>query len=154
MAYVPKRINIATLLLKEETTFGTEATPSASTDGMLLAMAGNTPNWMPDEVEFDGNLGDNSAGLQGFEYAPPAGRTVSINAPMYFRGYGSAYSASNVPPNGFHVGMKACGYGVTVVTTGGSESITYTPHGDSTTPTSLTGYGWGRQVLGASNLVR
>lgn len=153
MVYIPKRMNIISALAKVETTFGVDATPVAATDGVLLQMDGSTANPMPDSYEFEGDNGPNSIGLQPTRRSPPSGRSAAFDLMMYFRGYGSAYSASNVPPNGLHALMKACGYTATSITTPGSESWTYAMHGDSTTPTSNTIYAYCRQVLGASNLV-
>ncbi len=153
-SYVPKRLNIVSASCAEESPFGTEATIDQTTDGILLQMDGSTALLMPDAYEFEGDNGPNSIGLLPNRRSPPSGRSASIDIMMYFRGFGAAYSVTDLPPNRFHRLMKGCGYTPTVVVTGGSESVTYAPHGDSTTPTSLTIYSWARQVLGAGNLVR
>lgn len=153
MAYISKRMNIISALAKVETTYGVDPTPAAATDGVLLQMDGSTANPMPDAYEFEGDNGPNSVGLQPSRRSPPTGRSSSFDLAMYFRGYGSAYSAVLVPPNGFHALMKACGYTATAAVGAGVEKWTYTTELDSVTPTSLAIYAWTRQVLATSNLV-
>lgn len=153
-SYAKKRLNILSLLVKEEAVIGTPETPTAAANAVMLALPGDTPNMMPDEYDFDGSYGENPAGQGPLLQIVPNGRNGTCEAQMFWRGYGGAYSASNVSPNGFHPLMKGCGMTATVTTTGGSEKIVYTLHGDDTTPTHLTMVGWGRQVLGASNLVK
>jgi hypothetical protein len=154
MAYAQKRLNILSLLVKEEAVPGVAETPAAGTDAVMIALPGDTPNMMPDEYDFDGSYGDNPAGMSPLPLIVPNGRSGTLEVQMYWRGYGSAYSGVNVSPNRFHALMKGCGHSAAVTTTGGSEKIEYTLQGDDVVPTHLTMEGWGRQVLGASNLVK
>jgi hypothetical protein len=52
------------------------------------------------------------------------GRIVDLEINVEVTGFGAAYSASNLPPA--HPLFRACGLAQAVVTTGGSESVTYT----------------------------
>jgi hypothetical protein len=54
---------------------------------------------------------------------PLSAKWVELTIPVHLRGYGSAYSASNLPES--DVLNRICGLSQTVVTTGGSESVTY-----------------------------
>lgn len=149
--YVASRLNLLEALIKTETTYGTDATPSATTDAVWLAQPGNSPNIMPDTWGFSGDNGPNSVGLQPRLYSSPSQRSGSIDLSLYFRGAGAAYAAGVTPLDGFHTILKACGYTATGSFTSSAETWTYAPTGDGTTPTSATIYAYGRQIDGTSN---
>lgn len=155
MTYIPRRLNVYDMQAKVETTYGVDSAPSPATDGVYLQYdAEDVPEIIAEEIEYRGELGPNSVGLGPNRRVAFSGRGASFPAGMYFRGGGAAYSASVVPPNGFHAFMKAAGFTATVDTTAASEKWTYAVTADSTTPTSLTCYGWCAQSLGASTLER
>lgn len=153
MAYVPKRLNVLSAMAKVEATYNVDPVPAAATDGVLLQIDASTANLMPDVWSYSGDNGPNSVGLEANPWSAPTGRSCTASMPMFFRGAGAAYSASVVPPNGWHVLIKGCGYTATGSFGAGVEKFTYTPTADSVTPTSNTIYLNGRQVLSASNMV-
>jgi len=151
MGMVPVTRNIYGLLDKNEGTFGTDASPVAATDAFWLMYSGSAPGApMTEKLGFDGKIGKNYAGLQGLKNAAPSMRSFSLPATIYPRGYGAAYSVTHLPPNGFHAAMLSAGYLATVVTTGGSESVSYAPQGDGT-PVSSTLYMNAGRVIATGN---
>jgi len=112
-------VNREVILVKTQAVAGTPVVPSASTDAVLV----ESPNWgqeglrMVERPAIRANIGS----LQHI-YAGSL-RTVSFDIEM--KGPGSAYSASVLPEMDALLG--ACGLGRTVVTTAGSESVTYQP---------------------------
>lgn len=111
--------NREVILAKIESVYNTDPTPSASTDAVLV----EDPSWSHE-------------GLRMIERAPVqaslatkkhlyAGSLKQVTFAMEMKGSGAAYSASVAPE--MDVLLRACGFGRTLVTTGGSESITYEP---------------------------
>lgn len=154
IAYAAIRRNVLAVALKQEAVFGTDIVPTTSANAVWIAKAGNTPNIMPDAYGFDGSNGPQSAGLQPRQYSAPSQRSGTIDIDYQHQGPGSAYSTTVFALNGGDAIMQTCGYSKTLVVTGGSESITYTPTGDGTTPLSASIYGFDGQVLGAGNMRR
>jgi hypothetical protein len=150
--YASIRRNAMSVLRKGEATYATDATPVAATDAVWLLKPGSTPNIMPDTYGFDGDNGPNSAGLQPRLHSAPSQRSGTIDIDWQHQGPGVAYSVSAFALNGGDGMMQSCGYAKTLVTTAGSETITYTPVGDGTTPVSDTIYGFDGQVLAAGNM--
>lgn len=111
------------LLAKLESAYLGGGSLSTSTDGILCA----EPPGVPAKAYlFDGGRGraEGTGGLR--KGAPPTGGTRSGTVKGHLRGYGAAYSAANLPPD-LHRFMLASGHSHAVVTTGGSETVTYTP---------------------------
>lgn len=124
------------LLARLEPTYGTLPSFSASTDGVQLMERVDIGgiNYL-----FDGARGRGPGNFARQPRVAPTGRGLSPPGMMIEgKGAGSAYSAS-VLPRDLHVFLKASGYEHTVVTTGGAESVTYTPTARNTAPASL---GW------------
>ena len=115
-----KLIKIYGLRAKLETTYGTSSTPAA-TDAIQLselpqlavAFANDGMRALP-----PGTMGNQNRVV-------PSGRTGKTNFKFEPVGFGTAYSAANLPRG--HALLRACGLDAAVVTTGGLESVTYTP---------------------------
>jgi len=112
-------VRIQSFLAKIEATEGTDPTLAATN---AIRLAG--PMQITDGAEFM-NLREDaiSEGLGPLSPLVPAGKFVELVFGVHLRGYGSAYSASNLPE--VDALLRACGLSQTVVTTGGSESVTY-----------------------------
>lgn len=138
-----KLVTLAGLLMKEESTYGTFAPPSASTDGFLLQYDDRNVGALASvEWAFDGDLGPSVASGAPTKRAAPAGRSWRAQLPFRMKGFGSAYSGSNTPSG--HRALKACGFDATVTTTGGSEKWDYSPTAEGTTFTSVSIEGYAR----------
>lgn len=118
----PRKIRLRGMLAKPESTYGTDPTPSASTDGVRVkGTLRPRPEWAFPNKREDVVTG-NTIGM-----APPgipAGLFVQLEVEVELTGAGSAYSASVLPQA--HALLMGCGFGNAIVTTGGSESSTYT----------------------------
>jgi len=95
-----------------------------ATDGIQLV---ELPEWPTDDYLYRGDVG----GFPGTGAAAPNNPAVGLQLrgipyKTRVKGAGSAYSASNLPRD-IHVGMKVSGHDHVVVTTGGAETVTYTP---------------------------
>ena len=112
-------VNREVILVKTQTAAGSPATPSASTDAVLV----ESPNWgqeglrMVERPAVRANIGTLKHLYAGML------RTVSFDVEM--KGSGAAYSASVLPEMDALLG--ACGLGRTIDTTSGSETVTYKP---------------------------
>lgn len=111
--------NREVILAKIESTYNQDSSPAAGTDAVLV----EDPSW-------------GHEGLRMIERSPVqaslathkhlyAGSLKQVSFTMEMKGSGAAYSASVAPE--MDVLLRACGYGRTLVTTSGSESITYEP---------------------------
>lgn len=109
------------ILAKIESTYGVDAVPVAA-DGLYAAIGG-----LPEIVQEANTLNDVSRGgvLSKMQPAPPGPRSFRFSVRVPLRGRGAAYSASVKPKVGTL--LRACGFSETLVTTGGSESVTYKP---------------------------
>ncbi len=112
-------VNRELILAKIESTYNVDSTPSAATDAILV----ENINWsqeglrMVDRPSIQASLSTNQQIY--------AGSLRSVTFDVEIKGAGAAYSASVAPE--VDVLLRACGMGVTLVTTVGSESITYEP---------------------------
>jgi hypothetical protein len=130
------------LLAKLEASYNAGGSPSTATDGVLLEELA--------QLKFSyANDGARPAppGTAGYQTrVRPSGRAVELTAKVAPKGAGAAYSASVLP--NVHALLRASGMDAVINTTGGSESVTYTP-----TPLPSAGYGsdvmsfYGRQQL-------
>lgn len=115
------------VLAKLESVYGTAVTLAASTDGVLVTESPNVAL----EYSFDGALQGKAPGTAGrLQRVGREGRAGAATLMMHGRGAGAAYSASVLP--GVHVPMRFTGFDATVGTTGGSESVIYTPSAEDT----------------------
>lgn len=131
----PKLRNLFGLMAKVETTYGVAVSLAGATDGILVT---EIPDVKPEYVH-DGSRNGRSVGMGPLKRVNKSGRAAKLSVITEARGFGAAYSASNLPS--VDRLMKAAGYGATVVTTGGLETVTYAPiaiSGAGSAPASLT----------------
>ncbi len=122
---MPQSYRVDGLLAKEESTYGTDSTPAAGTDGVRvsqrvfsnLQVGFEFPNLRRDVA---------NGGLLSAAPAPPGGRFCRVQVGWDARGAGAAYSSSTpVRPEADPL-LVACGYQRTHDDTGSAESVAYT----------------------------
>ncbi|NOT08398.1 MAG: hypothetical protein HOP28_09355 [Gemmatimonadales bacterium] len=148
-----KNVNVAGVLLKEETTYAAGQTLSASTDGFELWMPGKEASIIEDGYLDDGDMGLQLGGLGSAPRVPPAGKDAKGTLKTFFRGPGVAYAANVFAP--IQPALKAAGYDVALDVTGGAEKRTYTPTAEGSALTSLGMEGYhrgGKRVIGGAFL--
>lgn len=116
---------IAVLLAKVETTEGTDATPSVTTDGIQILEpleAGGEPAFKHPRAKLA--VG---AAIQASSPLTPKGFKGSWSSNVHVRGArsGAAFSASNLPE--IDPFLQSAGFAAALVTTAGAETVTYTP---------------------------
>lgn len=129
-----KTLNRWAVLVKIESSYGSDASPAASDDGILVV---ERPD--PDlDYAHDGARGDSPASRGPLPRAAPSGPEASVELVCEGIGAGSAYSASNLP----HLDalIRAAGLSGTVDTTAGSEKVTYEIEADVGSVDSVTAY--------------
>jgi hypothetical protein len=114
------RPRILAIAAKIEATSGVDAVPTLAANalnvvGVPALNLGYLESGVRDDV-VSGVLGT-------VDRAAPAGRNVSFDMVMEVKGFGAAYSGANRPEA--DVPLRASGRSATVVTTPGSESVTY-----------------------------
>jgi hypothetical protein len=121
MASYPIRLD--GLLAKIETEYGTDPTPTDAANGIRLSQ--RIWSGMRITHAYQNRRAEAASGtLIRVAPAPMTGRIAELEINIEIPGYGAAYSAANLPPA--HPLFRACGLTQAVVTTGGSESVTYT----------------------------
>lgn len=133
MASIKQRTKFG-LLAKVETTYATDSTPAAGTDGVQLS-ALPEPNM--DEYLYDGSRGLAPGSGGKLPMAPPSGLQFSSSFEMQPVGAGAAYSAGVVPP-GVHAMLRASGMEAVGSFGAGTEKYTYNPESGPTGFDSLT----------------
>lgn len=129
------RPRVLALAIKAEATSGVDSVPTLAANAIsvvgvpTLNLAYMEPGLRDDVV---------SGVLGTVDRAPPAGRNISFDVTVEVKGYGAAYSGAFLPDA--DVLWRASGLSKTVVTTGGSESVTYTTLDDSME--TATAYCW------------
>lgn len=133
MAY-PHSIRIQGMLAKIESTYGTDAAPSASVDGVRgigSIWNGINPEWAFENLRED----THSNSLIGVAPGTPKGRIVSFTYTVQLMGAGAQYSSSTPVRPECDPLVMSCGFARTH-TDGGSASIDYdladTGHASST----------------------
>lgn len=120
----PFNLRLEGLLAKAEGTYGTDPTPSASTDGIRVVgriWEAMTPEWaFPNKRE---DVVSNS--LIGVAPAPPRGRVMNLDFVVQMIGAGAAYSSSTPVRPDIDALIVSCGFGRTHVDTSSSESVSY-----------------------------
>ena len=141
-----KLSQIAGLLGKEETTYGSAVALTTTADGIQMQYENRDMPWVTLNYVFDGDLGPAVGNLGTVLRAAKGGQSVAFEVPTRAKGYGTAYSATNKPS--IHALLKASGFDAAATTTASSEKWTYTPTAPGTTYTSLTCelYGRGEKV--------
>lgn len=127
MAAPAKTVEVGGLTLKVETTYGTLASQSTSTDGVLMHLQDRFALGAPCKLSYkgDGNAGLNPGNIGPRKRLAKSGRSLNMPIPHQFKGAGAAYSASVFPS--FHTLLRASGFSAAVVTTASAEKWTYTP---------------------------
>lgn len=115
-----KLVKVIGLRAKLESTYGTTTTPAAI-DAVQLA------EFLQLAISFanDGARALPPGTMGNQNRVAPSGRIAEGTAKFEPRGFGTAYSVSNLPLA--HVFFRACGLDATIVTTGGLETVTYAP---------------------------
>lgn len=117
----PYNVKLQGLAVERELTYGTDPTP---TTAEAIRVVGFLWSGMRPEYAFPNKRADvftNS--LVKVTPGIPAGRIMNLDFEVQVIGAGSAYSSSNLPEMDALLG--ACGLGRSIVTTGGSESVSY-----------------------------
>ncbi len=141
---MPTPIVLRGLLAKVESTYGTDPTPTAADNGVRIV----GPLWPELRVrrEFENLREDVVSGtLIPVKPGNAKGRVVEFDVTWEFKGKGSAYALSTdleADPL-----FRACGFSVAVVTTGGSESITYTPADTAHESCTIYGFTGGNRYI-------
>ncbi len=128
------------LLAKEESTYGTDPTPTVVADGVrsveplhgLIQTRHIWENELRDDAT--GSLFNSLAG------AAKAGRVATITLPWRVRGVGSAYADTRAGKPEAGPLITSCGTAETVDTTGGSEKVEYTPSSAAHTSCTIWAY--------------
>lgn len=141
-----KLTQIAGLLGKEETTYGTAVSLTTTADGIQMQFDNRDMPWITLNYVYDGDLGPSVGNLGTVLRSAKAGQSASFEVPTRAKAAGTAYSASVVPS--IHRLLKASGFDAAATTTASSEKWTYTPTAPGTTYTSLSAelYGRGEKV--------
>lgn len=141
-----KLSQIAGLLGKEETTYGTAVSLTTTADGIQMQFDNRDMPWVTLNYVYDGDLGPSVGNLGTVLRSAKAGQSASFEVPTRAKAAGTAYSATVVPS--IHRLLKASGFDAASTTTASSEKWTYTPTAPGTTFTSLTAelYGRGEKV--------
>lgn len=107
---------------KIEGTEGTDSVPTNSANAIRVA----GPLTLELGAEVENSRADAISETLGIlQPLPPSAKYAELTIPWHVRGFGAAYSASNLPEA--DPLFQACGMSQTVVTTGGSETVTYAP---------------------------
>jgi len=125
---------------KIESSYGTDPTPAINADAIRL----KDRVWNNLTLSYAyPNVRENSSNVSILPLAPGAkkGWMATLDFGIELTGYGAAYSASNLP-NGA-VLMRCCGLSQAVVTTGGSETVTYAMANGSHSSTTIWAYAGG-----------
>ena len=109
----------AVVLAKIETTYNVDPTPVAGTDAVLV----QNVSWSHEGARMNERPATRP-GLGKLQHVF-GGTLKAVEFECELKGAGAAYSASVRPE--VDVLLRACGFGTTVVTTPGSESVTYKP---------------------------
>lgn len=131
-----KLLHVAALLGRVESTYGTAASLTASSDGIQMQF--ESPNQGATfEIKYanDGSIGQSMQSLGQLQRVAPAARYAEGTIPAYMRLPATAYSATVLP--GLHPLVLAAGFDA-AVSTAGSTSVSYTPTAAGTGYTSLT----------------
>lgn len=151
----PYPLNVETLLVIEEVTYGVDPTPTPAAN----AVRHIKHLWTDFQGEFAfPNLRDDVVTNTLIEAAPgiPRGRMVNFDLEVEVKGAGVAYSSVTPVRPEIDPLLRACGLSRTHVDTGGSETVTYALQDSGHASATLYIYAGGKRaiVVGArANLV-
>lgn len=136
MAYPAKKFYAAGYTTKPEGSYGGGGSLSVATDGVQLALADGRAIPMAYKEGYDGVRSYDLAARSPLPILAPGARYIDgVELPFSFKGYGSAYSASNKV--NIHNLMLAAGWEAAGSFGAGTEKWTWTPWSGSASPTSL-----------------
>lgn len=129
---------------KIENTYGTAATLSTTTDGLMPYIPDDGPEApTPVNYVFDGNIGRRpGSGPAPAQRMPPAGRFAEFPFPCLFRGNGDEYTALKLPPTEVDVMLQAAGFTRALNTD--EWRYTLTPLGNTFKGATIRRYAHGR----------
>ena len=121
---MPPLVGGRILVAKAETVFGTDVLAGSYIAGDVLPVDPATIRLSPELVEY---INRATMGYLGTVGSSVGSLTGTISWTQGIRGRGAAYDDSPVVVPEIDLGLRACGLGRTIVTTGGSESVAYQP---------------------------
>jgi hypothetical protein len=121
----------ALILAKSETTYGTDPTPTAAANAILTTVPEVSLSVETKEREMV--AGPSFSPNEPFYY----GKSFDINFSVEMRGFGTAYSTSDLPEAAPL--LQACGFKQDLDATGGAEKVTYTLISDPVNATVSSG---------------
>lgn len=136
-------LRLEAVAVRSESTYGVDPTPGAT---HAVRMIGRIWPALRRRHQFPNRRDDSVSG----SLIPPKrgvakGRLVDLELVWEMKGKGSAYAAEDdIEGNPL---LKACGLAVAVSTTGGSESLTYTPADTGHGSCTIYGYAGGELVI-------
>ena len=151
MAITP--IRLEGLTVKVESTYGTDPTPAAGTDGVRVS--DRVWSSVSHDFAFPNDRPNAATGtLLPVIPATPKGRIANLEIACEVMGAGAAYSSSVKPE--VHVLLLACGMAATLDATGGAEKYTYTFADSSHSSCTIWAYAGGLlfKVVGCRGTVR
>jgi hypothetical protein len=126
MPALAKVLHAIAFAAKAESSYGGGGSLVLTTDGVLLQYKDkNTGAILTFEYLYDGTVGVPIASLGQAKRIAPSGMSIKGPLPLLFRGPGIAYSAT--VRSSLDRLLIAAGFDAVVVTTAGSEMVTYTP---------------------------
>lgn len=140
-----KFLHVGGVLLKDEVSYNAGSpTLAAATDGFLIHLE-DRASLPVAEIRYlhDGSRGLNPGNLGIARRNQQRGRNMTISLAAVSRGGGAAYSATVLPS--LHRLLKAAGFDAAIVTTPGTEKVTYTPTAPDTIGASLAGEFYARK---------
>ena len=138
---MPTPTIIEGMLVKVESAYGTDPTPSNSADGVRVSS--KILSQMSTEFRFPQRRPNVVTGTL-LPIAPGGrkGRVVTLDLFVEVKGAGLAYASGSVVPE-MDVLLLACGHSRVHVDTGGSETVTYAPADSSHDSCTIWAYGAG-----------
>lgn len=136
MPFPAKTANVSGLLALIEGSYGVFGTPSAATDGILLALSDRYPGLVKKSWLYDGALGPAPGNTGMLPRNIKEGPAFEAEFPVRMKGYGAAYSAANKP--NIHTLLLISGLDGAFSGGVGSEKWTYTITSDSSVASSAS----------------
>lgn len=133
---MPEPTRIQAILAKEESTYGTDSSPTAGTDAVRI----EETFWNSLTItQREDNLREQSTATFGRAGGEESTQAVAeLDLVVALRGRSSAFSASNLPT--IDPLIQSCGFEESVVTTSGSETVTYTQDSDNLSSSTIYAY--------------
>lgn len=137
---MPEPLRLQGLLAKEESSYGTDPTPTAMANGVRTV--GDVFGSITPEFAFPNRREDvTSNSLIKAPPGTPRGRIVTLDFEVELKGAGAAYSSSTPTRPEVDPLLMACGMSRTHVDTGSSETVTYAMTDTGHSSCTIWGYG-------------